>query len=64
MLFFRMVKPQIDAPILSPAVENLEQDTAVAAQPNLSADGAFRSPASIGPVGFNEQRGCGVGVSG
>ena len=37
-------------PLLTPAGENLEHNTLVAAQPNLNADGAFRLPPSIGPV--------------
>ena len=37
-------------PLLTPAGENLEHNTHVAAQPNLSADGAFRPPPSIGLV--------------
>lgn len=37
-------------PLLSPAGENLEHNTLVAAQPNLNADSAFRLPLSIGQV--------------
>lgn len=37
-------------PLLTPAGENLEHNTLVAAQPNLNADGAFRLPPSIGLV--------------
>lgn len=31
-------------PVLTPAGQNLEYNTPVAAQPNLNADGAFRLP--------------------
>lgn len=37
-------------PLLTPAGENLELNTLVAAQPNLNADSAFRLPLSIGQV--------------
>lgn len=37
-------------PLLTPAGENLEHNTLVAAQPNLNADGAFRLPPSFGLV--------------
>lgn len=37
-----------DEPLLTPAGENLEHNTAVAARPNLNADGAFTLPPLLG----------------
>lgn len=42
-------------PPFTPAGENLEHNTLVAAQPNLNADGAFRLPPSIGLVDWGAQ---------
>lgn len=44
-------------PPFTPAGENLEHNTLVAAQPNLNADGAFRLPPSIGLVDWGAQGG-------
>lgn len=44
-------------PPFTPAGENLEHNTLVAAQPNLNADGAVRLPPSIGLVDWGAQGG-------
>lgn len=44
------VKEEMGEPLLTPAGDNLEPNTVGAARPNLSADGAFRLPPSIGLV--------------
>lgn len=50
MLFWNRLKREMGKPFPTPAGENLEHNTHVAAQPNLNADGAFRLPASMGLV--------------
>ena len=56
-VIWEWVKKEMGEPLHTPAGENLEHNTLVAAQPNLNADGAFRLPPSIGLVDGGAKRG-------